>query len=312
MSQPSKPGTPQNLSRIDVSCFDVKRATEWKLRTKTLQFDRLPAIMGILNVTPDSFSDGGSFRQVDDAIRQAEGLVEQGADILDIGGESTRPYADPVAEAEEIERIAPVLEKLANRISVPISIDTSKAAVARVALDAGAEIINDVTGLERDPDMIDLAVHSGAGICAMHMQGSPQDMQDNPTYDDVVEDVYHYLGSRKTLLIESGIAPSRICLDPGVGFGKEHGHNVQLLAHCSRYHALECPILIGHSRKGFIGKILGDKQRDRAAATAGIAVALAMQGMQVLRVHDVAAVKDAILMFDAVGGLDGQTWIETD
>jgi dihydropteroate synthase len=259
--------------------------------------------MGIVNVTPDSFSDGGHFYNPQMAIEQGLRLVEQGADLLDIGGESTRPYSTPIDAQEELRRVLPVVRALCEQTTVPVSIDTSKAPVAAAAIAAGAEIINDVTGLEGDPDMVRVAVDSSVGACVMHMQGSPQNMQDNPTYGDVVEEVFEYLRGRRDALIASGLDPARICLDPGIGFGKTHEHNLTLLANCGRYHELGCPLLVGHSRKGFIAHILGDKQADRTAGTIGVALALARQGVQVIRVHDVLPVRQALLLFNAVGGI---------
>jgi dihydropteroate synthase len=282
-----------------------KRATLWRLRTRELTFGRLPLLMGIVNVTPDSFSDGGKFFDSDQAVEQALRLFADGADILDIGGESTRPYSDKVAIDEELRRVVPVLEGLRGRIAVPISIDTSKAKIAEAALDLGTEIINDVTGLTGDPEMLALAVTSKAGICAMHMQGTPQTMQDAPHYEDVVSEIGEYLAERKAALLAAGVEPERICLDPGIGFGKTHQHNLTMMANCWRFHELGCPLLVGHSRKGFLAKVIDDSERDRTAATAGSAISLAMQGVQVIRVHDVRAVKDALLAFAATGGFDG-------
>lgn len=275
------------------------------LRTKTLRFDRRPLIMGIVNVTPDSFSDGGKFLATDVAIEHGLRLVEEGADIVDVGGESTRPYSTPVDSSAELERIVPVVKALCKQVSVPVSIDTSKASVAQVALDCGAEIVNDVTGLEGDKEMLPLVISSQAGVCAMHMQGNPQTMQDNPSYHQVTTDVRHYLKERRDMLEKAGFDPSRICLDPGIGFGKSHDHNLTLLANCWRLHELRCPLLIGHSRKGFIGRILGDKSADRTVATAAITLSLARQGVQIVRVHDVKPNADALRAFEAVGGTDG-------
>lgn len=282
------------------------RAVQWRLRTRTLALPPRPLLMGIVNVTPDSFSDGGMFLRRDAAVAHALQLVADGADILDIGGESTRPYAEPVDEREELRRVLPVLEELRRLTNVPISIDTSKAAVAREALQMGAEIINDVTGLEGDPRMVETAAEFSAGVCAMHMQGTPQTMQDAPAYADVVVEIYDYLQRRKDALVAAGIAADRICLDPGIGFGKTHQHNLTLVANCYRLHALECPLLVGASRKGFIAKILGNKEADRLYGTIGVALSLAAQGVQILRVHDVRAVREAILLFKACGGIDGQ------
>ncbi len=196
----------------------------------------------------------------------------------------------------------PVVEQLASRTDKPISIDTSKAEVARQAVLAGAEIINDVTALSGDPQMLQAACETGAGVCAMHMQGTPQTMQDNPAYDDVVAEVLAYLRQRRREIIAAGIQPERIALDPGIGFGKTHEHNITLMAHCHRFHELGAPLLVGHSRKGFIGKLLGDKQADRTAGTIGAAISLASQGVQIIRVHDVAPVRQALLLYEATGG----------
>jgi dihydropteroate synthase len=198
----------------------------------------------------------------------------------------------------------PVVEHLVRHTEIPISIDTSKAAVAEAALSAGAEIINDITGLAGDPGMIPLAVRWRAGVCAMHMQGMPQTMQDDPRYGDVVGEIFDYLSERRDALQAAGVEHWRICLDPGVGFGKTHEHNITLMAHCGRFHELGCPVLIGHSRKGFLGKILDDKAADRDLATAGSALAAAAQGVQILRVHNVAVVREALLAFEACGGIE--------
>ena len=295
------------MCAVSLSDRFPRRAASWQLRTRVLRFGRRPLLMGIVNVTPDSFSDGGKFFSVEAAVEQALRLVDDGADLLDIGGESTRPYSDPVANADELERVVPVFEALSHQVvRVPLSIDTSKSPVARAALAAGAEIINDVTALTGDPAMPQLAADSAAGICAMHMQGTPQTMQDNPRYDDVAGEVGDYLGTRLEALVAAGIAAERICLDPGVGFGKTHQHNLTLMARCGQLHKLGRPILVGHSRKGFLGKLLGDKQADRTSATVGAALALAAQGVQVLRVHDVRPVREALLAFEAVGGIDGE------
>lgn len=282
------------------------RATAWKLRTKTLQFDRLPALMGIVNVTPDSFSDGGKFVDPAVAIEHGLQLAEAGADILDIGGESTRPDADPVSEAEELRRVVSVVQGLAEQTTVPISIDTSKARVAEEAVAAGAEIINDVTGLEGDSRMAEVASVAEVGVCAMHMRGTPKTMLDeqNVQYDDVVNDILTYLKSRFDALLQVGIAADRICLDPGIGFAKTHQQNLTLLASLGSYHALGTPILVGHSRKGFLAKILGDPQADRTLATVGVSLSLAAMGIQVIRVHDVAPVREALVAFAATGGID--------
>jgi dihydropteroate synthase len=285
--------------------FDFsRRATSWQLRTRTLQFGRLPLLMGIVNVTPDSFSDGGKFFDPQAAINHALKLLDDGADILDIGGESTRPYSTAVSAEEELQRVMPVIETLRReRPAAVLSIDTSKSVVAEAAIAAGAEIINDVSGLASDPTMIGLAKTISVGVCAMHMQGTPQTMQDNPFYDDVVNEIYEFLCQRRDALLAGGIDRNRICLDPGIGFGKTHEHNITLMANCWRFHDLGCPVLVGHSRKAFIGKLIGDKTADRTFGTIGGVLALARQGVQILRVHDVAAVREALVLFEACGGL---------
>ena len=254
-------------------------------------------IMGILNLTPDSFSDGGNFFTVQSAVDHAKRLEDEGADILDIGGESTRPYSQVVSQDEEIQRVVPVLERLQGKIGIPISIDTTKAAIAQAAIDLGAEIINDVSGLQADPAMVEVAKSSQTGVCAMHMQGTPQTMQDNPTYTDVVADILEYLKKRDAWLVKQEIAPERICLDPGIGFGKSHAHNLELLRRAGELHATGRPILIGHSRKGFIAKALGNKDIDRCYGTIGVSLALALHRIQILRVHDVAANKQSLKLF---------------
>ncbi|MCY3011896.1 MAG: dihydropteroate synthase [Planctomycetota bacterium] len=274
-------------------------STTWSLRDRTLSFGKEPLLMGILNVTPDSFSDGGNFYTVQSAVDRAKQIEDEGAGILDLGGESTRPYSLPVDTEEELKRVVPILEKLQGKIAIPISIDTTKSEVATAALELGASIINDVSGLEADPQMVEVAVRFGAGVCAMHRKGTPQTMQDNPHYDDVVEEILSYLRSTKTRLIECGILPEKICLDPGIGFGKTHEHNLQLLQHAVRFHETESPILIGHSRKGFIAKILGNKDLPRTMGTVGVSMALALQRIQVLRIHDVAEHRQAIQCFVA-------------
>jgi dihydropteroate synthase len=277
------------------------RASRLRLSARTLELPQRPLLMGIVNVTPDSFSDGGQFLDRGAAVARALQLAADGADILDIGGESTRPDSEPVPADEELRRVLSVVEQLSRQVSIPLSIDTSKAVVAKAALDAGAEIINDVTGLEGDPEMVPLAVATGAAVCIMHMQGTPQTMQDNPVYGDVVGEVFEYLRQRRDALIAAGIAAERICLDPGIGFGKKHEHNIALMSHCYQFHALNCPLLVGHSRKGFLGKLLGDKDADRTNATVGAALSLALQGVQIIRVHDVRPVREALVAFEASG-----------
>jgi dihydropteroate synthase len=278
------------------------RATAWQLRTRTLQLPRRPLLMGIVNVTPDSFSDGGQFFDPQAAVAQAERLVAEGADFIDIGGESTRPGAMPVSEQQEIDRVLPVIEKVCQETSVPVSIDTSKAAVARAAVEAGAEIVNDITALQGDPMMLDVLRQTGAAVCIMHMQGTPQTMQRNPHYDDVVAEVRQLLQEVRDKLIAVGIPQSKICLDPGLGFGKTPQHNLALLSDCWRLQDLGCPLLVGYSRKSFLSQLPNHQASDRTIAGLGVACALATQGVQILRVHDVAPTRQALTAFELAGG----------
>lgn len=278
-------------------------ANHWKLRSRTLSFGDLPLLMGIVNVTPDSFSDGGKFFDHDAAIRHGLELAAEGAGILDIGGESTRPGSLPVDAEEEIRRVMPVVEALCKTAGVPVSIDTSKAEVARRAIDAGAEIINDVTALSGDPAMLPLAVETGCGICAMHSRGEPRTMQDNPLYADVVAEVFEYLRTRRDALLAAGVEQDRIALDTGIGFGKTAQHNLRLLIDAGRFHALGCPLLVGPSRKRFLAAVLERPTADRVQGTVGVALALARRRVQILRVHDVGPVREALLAFQAAGGL---------
>jgi dihydropteroate synthase len=256
--------------------------------------------MGIVNVTPDSFSDGGRFLARDAAIDHALSLAEQGAAVIDVGGESTRPGAEPVPLDEEIRRVIPVIERLAPRTTIPISIDTTKAEVARQALAAGAEIVNDISGLTFDPAMIDVCRETGAGVICMHIQGTPQTMQLSPRYDDVVAEISDVFRERIAYLESRGIPRERVMLDPGVGFGKTAQHNLDILSHISAFHALGRPLLIGHSRKRFLKKLLGREVDERLAGGIGVSIALAAQGVEMLRVHDVAAHRDALVAWRVI------------
>jgi dihydropteroate synthase len=280
---------------------DLKIADRWRLRTKTLFLGRMPLIVGIVNVTPDSFSDGGQFLDPEKAIVHALKLVDEGSDILDIGGQSTRPGSDPVSADEELIRVRPVVEFLCKKTAVPISIDTFYPGVAEFAVEAGVEIINDITAF-RDSDMLRLAVESECGVVAMHLQGEPKTMQDSPNYHDVVVEVLQFLRWRRDVLAEEGVEPSRIALDPGIGFGKTLNHNLELLSNAWRFHSLDCPLFLGHSRKRFIAQHLKNPTADRLPGTIGVSLALARQKVQLLRVHDVAAVRQALALYEAAGG----------
>lgn len=273
----------------------------WTLARHTISRSRLPALMGILNVTPDSFSDGGRFNTIDAAVNRALQMADDGANIIDIGGESTRPGAEPVSLEEELQRTIPVIRRLATQLRIPISIDTTKAEVARQALDAGAEIVNDISGLTFDPDMLEVCRQADAGICVMHIQGTPQTMQHNPHYMNVVSEVVEFLQQQVDRCLMAGIPPERMCVDPGIGFGKTSDHNLELLKAVPRLQQdLQRPVLIGHSRKRFLAKILGRAVEENSAGTIGVAVALAQLGVDVLRVHDVGAIRDALVAWDTV------------
>ncbi len=257
-------------------------------------------VMGVVNVTPDSFSDGGLYIDAAAAIAHAGQLEADGAAILDVGGESTRPGAQPVGAAAELARVLPVIEGLHDRgVSAQISIDTSKAAVAAAALDAGATLVNDVTALRGDPAMAELVAARGVQCCLMHMLGEPRTMQDDPHYDDVVSDVKAFLEERMAFAVACGVREERILLDPGIGFGKTAEHNLQLLARVDELVALGRPVVIGTSRKSFLGRITGRPVDDRLAATIATNVLAYERGARVFRVHDVAPVRDALMIAGA-------------
>lgn len=273
----------------------------WRLRDRTLTPGRPALVMGIVNATPDSFSDGGLFAAPDAAIAHGLELVRSGADLLDVGGESSRPGAAPVPVHEELARVIPVVRALAAATDVPISVDTTKAAVADAALAAGAHVVNDVRALTGDPAMAEVVRRHGAGIVLMHMQGTPQTMQLAPHYGDVVAEVFDYLQTRLQAAAAAGIDEDRVVLDPGIGFGKASRHNLLLLAHLARLGELGRPVLLGVSRKGFLGRLL-DRPVDRrlAASLAAACHALVTGGAQILRVHDVAETKDAVRVIAAL------------
>lgn len=265
----------------------------------------LPALMGIVNVTPDSFSDGGRFNALQAAVAHAEGMIEDGANLIDIGGESTRPGAATVDPAEEIARAVPVISALrAARVSTPISIDTRKAEVAAAALDAGADMVNDVSALSFDPALAGLVADRAAPVCLMHAQGAPATMQVDPRYDDVLLDVYDWLAERIDRAEVSGIPRTRIVVDPGIGFGKTAAHNLTLIRGLSLFHGLGCTILLGASRKRFIGTYGGGEAEHmadrRMPGTLAVMLAGLAQGVQIHRVHDMAAARQALRLWQAV------------
>jgi dihydropteroate synthase len=259
--------------------------------------------MGIVNATPDSFSDGGRSLALEDAIATADRLVSGGADLLDIGGESSRPGAGVVSVDEEVARVIPVIRALALRFAVSISVDTTKPEVARGALEAGAVIINDIRGLD-DPGMLALAAESGAGVVLMHMQGTPQTMQVDPRYDDVVREVRDDLARKVERAEAAGISRDRIAVDPGIGFGKSFDHNLLLLKNLETFATLGCVLLVGTSRKGFLGKLTGRRTGDQTIASVASALAAASAGARVVRVHDVAATVEAFRIWEGHRGWD--------
>jgi dihydropteroate synthase len=276
-----------------------RKPRPWRAGGVILGGDR-PLLMGILNVTPDSFFDGGRHAGADAALRHAEALLEAGADILDVGGESSRPGADPVPEAEELARTRPVVEAVWKRFAVPISIDTVKSAVARAALEAGASIINDISAMEHDPLMLEVPQAFGAGVVLNHMRGTPKDMQIAPAYRDVVAEVGAYLKDRVQLLAAVGVAADRIAVDPGIGFGKRVKDNYALIEHLEALDGLGCPILVGASRKSFIAKTPGLEGSDRLIPSVAVALYAALKGASVLRVHDVRETREALAMVAAL------------
>ena len=271
-----------------------------KARAYSLPLHSRVHLMGILNVTPDSFSDGGRFLAPDAAVAHALAMVEAGADIIDIGAESTRPGSTPVNEQEEIRRLIPVIGEVCRRVTVPVSVDTTKASVAKLALEAGAAIINDVSALRNDSAMGTVVAEAGAGLVLMHAQGTPQTMQQAPAYHDVVAEVRQFLAERVRTALEFNISPAQIMLDPGIGFGKNLDHNLTLLAHIPELVSLGYPLLVGVSRKAFIGQVLGRPVGQRMMGTAAASAMAILGGARVIRVHDVGAIRDVVTMIEAI------------
>jgi dihydropteroate synthase len=275
---------------------------EWHLRDRIVNIGPRPLVMGVVNVTPDSFSDGNRHGSAEAAVLHGLKLVEEGADLLDVGGESTRPGAAPVALEEELARVVPVVAGLSARTTVPVSVDTSKAEVARQCLEAGARVVNDITALAGDSDMPEIVRRFGAGAVLMHMLGTPATMQTAPHYEDVVADVARFLGERLQAAMAAGVAAEQIVLDPGIGFGKTVRHNLTLLARLEEFQKVGRPVCLGVSRKGFIGRILGRPVDQRLAGSlACLCFALGRGSVQVVRIHDVQATRDALDMFAAIG-----------
>ncbi|WP_374379997.1 dihydropteroate synthase [Pseudomonas fluvialis] len=270
--------------------------------SRTLDLSR-PQVMGILNVTPDSFSDGGRYNRIDAALRHAEQMLEAGATIIDVGGESTRPGAPPVSAEEELQRVAPVVEQLVCRLDALVSVDTSSPALMREAALLGAGMINDVRSLSRD-GALQAAAEGNLAVCLMHMQGEPQTMQDSPQYDDVTTAVRTFLADRVAACEAAGIARERLLIDPGFGFAKTLAHNLSLFRQMQALHDLHLPLLVGVSRKSMIGKVLGREVDQRLAGSLALAALAVQQGAHILRVHDVAETVDVLRMLEAVAEAD--------
>ena len=290
---------PELVPASDVPAEVLERLTAERPEIAGLAFDA-PRVMGILNVTPDSFSDGGLHHAPDAALIRARAMVREGAVIIDVGGESTRPGARDVALDEEISRTAPVIRSIRSESGVPISIDTRKTPVARAAYEAGATLVNDVAGFTFDPDLAPFCAETGLPVCVMHAQGTPEIMQQDPRYDNVALDIYDYLAERVETLVALGIPRRQIITDPGIGFGKTMEHNLMLLRNLSLFHGLGCSILLGASRKRFIGEIGGTPEAaDRAPGSVAVALAGVAQGVQILRVHDVRETVAALRLWRA-------------
>lgn len=260
-----------------------------------------PCVMGIVNVTPDSFSDGGQYASINKAVEHALQLVDEGAGILDVGGESTRPGATPVSLDEELARVIPVIKALAKVVNIPLSIDTYKPQVMQAGIDAGISMVNDINALQA-PNALEIVANSNVGVCLMHMQGSPKTMQIDPQYDDVVMEVSAFLTARLNIVMQAGVSSNRILLDPGFGFGKRTVHNIALLKQLMQLRKIGQPLLVGLSRKSVLGQVLGDNKTDRVAASIAASVVAAINGVSILRVHDVKATVDALKVVAALQG----------
>ena len=273
----------------------------------TLNLSRRTHVMGVINVTPDSFSDGGQFLEKDRAVEQALQLAGDGADLIDIGGESTRPYSKGISADEEMNRVIPVIEALKKELRIPISIDTLKAQVAREALRSGASMVNDISALRLDPEMASVVAQAGVPVILMHMKGTTADMQVAPTYGDVASEIITFLRSVMDQAVRSGVRRDRIIVDPGIGFGKSFDHNLEILKELGRLQCLEAPILVGSSRKAFIGRILDKKVHERDTGTMATVAAAVMNGAHIVRVHNVKQAVETVRVIDAIkrGKIEG-------
>jgi dihydropteroate synthase len=259
-------------------------------------------IMGVLNTTPDSFSDGGVYLNPEKAVQRALQMADQGADIIDIGGESSRPGAESISAEEELNRVMPVIKALKRSISVPLSIDTYKSEVARRALAEGVSIVNDISALRRDPHMAETIAEFNAGVILMHMKGTPGDMQERPFYENIIEEICSYLEESVIIAVEAGVSSDKIIIDPGIGFGKTVAHNLRILKELDRFKTLGKPVLVGTSRKSFIGTLTGKDVNDRLFGTAASLTAAVIRGADIVRVHDIEAMRDVVSVTDAIQG----------
>jgi dihydropteroate synthase len=278
----------------------MRRHFKFRIKGGEIELGKRTLVMGVLNVTPDSFSDGGLYFDKQLAIDRALQMVEEGADIIDIGGESTRPFSDPVPLEEELRRVIPVIEAIAPKVAVPISIDTYKAKVASEALQAGASIVNDISGLRFDPDLARVVSENGAGLILMHIKGTPKTMQLDPHYEDVILEIKEYLKESIKKAESEGVHPDSIVIDPGIGFGKKLNHNLEIFRRLRELEELGKPILVGPSRKSFIGEILGVPVSERLYGTLGAVAYCALKGVHIVRVHDVKAVRQVLDIIDAI------------
>ena len=285
-----------------LSRAEVAYGVRWTACDSVFNFPRPMVVMGVVNTTPDSFSDGGHFLDNDMATDHGLRLADEGAEIIDIGGESTRPGSEPVSVKEELRRVLPVIERLAKRCEAVISIDTQKPAVAKAGLDAGASIVNDIAANRQSTEMWQVVAEARAGYVCMHMQGTPQTMQTEPHYDDVLQEVGDFFSERLTRLAEHGVNSEQVALDPGIGFGKELEHNIKLLSGIHQLIISGRPLLIGASRKSFIGKLLGTPSNERLPASLACAACAAAEGAHIVRVHDVAETVQAVRMAEALSG----------
>jgi dihydropteroate synthase len=278
----------------------MRRHFKFRIKGGEIELGKRTLVMGVLNVTPDSFSDGGLYFDKQLAIDRALQMVEEGADIIDIGGESTRPFSDPVPLEEELRRVIPVIEAIAPKVAVPISIDTYKAKVASEALQAGASIVNDISGLRFDPDLARVVSENGAGLILMHIKGTPKTMQLDPHYEDVILEIKEFLKESIKKAESEGVHPDSIVIDPGIGFGKKLNHNLEIFRRLRELEELGKPILVGPSRKSFIGEILGVPVSERLYGTLGAVAYCALKGVHIVRVHDVKAVRQVLDIIDAI------------